>query len=290
MKKKLLKSKKNLKQDLIKLNSKENEAKRIIDIFINSKLWRIIRTILILINNLIFTSYVRIKLSDFVFSDYIRKSEKEYLLNEKFLTTLISRIGFHNAPLFTGDLSIVSKYLKTGLLMLQYPKQFSKYLLTLSKFNIQTYLEIGTSFGGSFITTVEYLMKFNPNFKYAVGVDLNHYNSMQIYAKLNKKIKYLVMDSQSSAFKKYIAKSSNFDLILIDGNHSFKNCKSDFETVKGKAKMIAFHDILENEIKYVWEYIKDFYINEYFFVEFTDQYLKEGKYLGIGLIIRKDNM
>jgi predicted O-methyltransferase YrrM len=172
--------------------------------------------------------------------------------------------------------------------MLQYPHQFSKFLITLSQFNIKTYFELGTGLGGSFITVVEYLTKFNPNFQYAVGIDINYYVSMHTYVKFNRKTKYIIIDSQSSAFKKYLRKSPIFDLVFIDSNHLYDYCKRDFETLKENAKMIAFHDILEKEVDAVWKYIKEFYSHEYHILEFTDQYLKNGKYLGIGLLIRKD--
>ena len=239
-------------------------------------------------DNFIFANYVKIKLYKLIFANYIRNSEKESLLKKEYLNKLISYIAtFYSNPNFLCN-PFLQKYLNTGILMYQNPNQFSKYLLTLSKFNIKTYLEIGTFFGGSFITTVEYLMKLNPKFKYAVGIDVNYYISMAIYADSNKKVRYLIMDSQSLAFKNYINRSPNFDLIFIDSDHSYEYCKRDFETVKGKAKMIALHDILEKEVDDVWKYIKDSYNNEYTFLEFTNQYLKDGKYMGIGLLIRKD--
>ncbi|MHA1325410.1 MAG: class I SAM-dependent methyltransferase [Candidatus Helarchaeota archaeon] len=172
--------------------------------------------------------------------------------------------------------------------MLQYVNQFAKYLMTLSKYNINSYLEIGVSLGGSFITTVEYLMKINPDFQYAVGIDMVNYVSMQIYAKFNKRIDYLLLDTRTPAFKDFIQKSSEFDLVFLDGNKSYRNCLRDFEIVRPKARMIALHDILQKEVDAVWKYIKNSYSREYSILEFTDQYLKNGKYLGIGLVIRKD--
>lgn len=256
--------------------------------FLTQTFWKILKKYLILINNFIFANYVQIKLSNFIIANYIRNSKKEHLLNRGYLNELLSRIGLYYNPNFYCNPSFLHKYLNTGLLMLQYPHQFSQFLITLSHYNIKSYFELGTGLGGSFITIVEYLAKFNPNFQYAVGIDINHYVSMHIYSKFNKAIKYLIMDSQSLAFKDYIKKSPMFDLIFIDSNHSYEYCKSDFETVKGKAKMIALHDILEKEVDAVWKYIKESYSDEYIFLEFTDQYLKNSKYLGIGLLIRKD--
>lgn len=247
--------------------------------------WKPIKKYLILFGNFLFAPYLKLKLYKFIFTNYLRASKTESLTQVKFLNHVISQVGTYYNPNFYSNPSSLRKYLNAGFLMLQYPNQFSKYLITLSKFNIQTYLEIGTGFGGSFITTVEYLMRLNPSFKYAIGIDVESYRSMHIYATFNKKVKYIVMDSQSPQFKNYINNKPAFDLIFLDG---IRSRKRDFEIVKAKAKMIAIHDILEDDLVDAWKIIKNSYSSEYTFLEFTDQYLKNSKFLGIGLSIRKD--
>jgi len=51
--------------------------------------------------------------------------------------------------------------------------------------------------------------------------------------------------------KLFIGKSAEFakdipnaDLVFVDGDHSYKGVKADYEAYKGKCKYIAFHDIL----------------------------------------------
>jgi hypothetical protein len=131
-------------------------------------------------------------------------------------------------------------------------------------------------------------MKLNPNFQNAIAIDRYYYSSMAIYADLNKKVTYLRIDSQSPAFKAYIDGKEELDLVFLDGSHLYEGCKSDFDIVKEKAKLIAIHDILQREVDEVWRYIKNSFKDEFIFLEFTDQYLKEGNYLGIGLVIRKE--
>jgi len=55
-----------------------------------------------------------------------------------------------------------------GLHYWQYPNQFSKYLVRLSQFKVESYLEIGVRHGGTFVITVEYLSRFHP-LKCAIG-------------------------------------------------------------------------------------------------------------------------
>ncbi len=250
--------------------------------------WKHVKIYGILLDNLIFGRYKKFKLYNFVFLNYLRKSEKSHLLKEDYLYKLISQISLHFNPNFYAEFSFLKKYFSTGILMLQYPNQFAKYLITLSKYNIKSYLEIGTGLGGSFITTVEYLMKLNPEFQYAIGIDRLHYISMQIYAQFNDRVDYIIMDTRSSAFKEFIRKCPHFDLAFIDSSKSYEECLRTFEIIKTNIKMVAFHDILQKEVDAVWNHIKDLYSNEYSLLEFTDQCLKRGQYLGIGLIIKKE--
>ncbi|MFM9944502.1 MAG: hypothetical protein ACKVQB_04645, partial [Bacteroidia bacterium] len=84
------------------------------------------------------------------------------------------------------------------------------------------------------------------------------------------------------------------DLVLIDGDHSFEACWSDFEVIKDKANIIVFHDIVSDVcpgVVNVWNSVKENV--EYKTFEMIDQYeevtLRVGKkYLGIGVAVKKE--
>ena len=192
---------------------------------------------------------------------------------------------------------MLHSYCGKGLLSWQYPIQFGKYLIQLSKFKINSYLEIGTRYGGTFVITVEYLNKFHP-LKEAIGVDINYYPSLILYKKRNPRIKFIKMDSQSTHFKQFIETHEQFDLVLIDGSHEESACRNDYESVKEKAKIIVFHDIIDNGlfgVSKVWNEIKRTQADIYTFYEFIDQYEsiveKTGQeYLGIGMAVKKEHI
>lgn len=221
----------------------------------------------------------------------IREKSLNYLSDANLVEKeLIPQLGLNNekTALFPRELS---RFFGKGLFIWQYPNQFSRYLAQLSKFKIQSYMEIGVRHGGTFVTTVEYLNKFNP-IKEAVAVDINDCPSASEYARLDPHISFLKADTTSDLFKRFVKNHSGFDLVLIDGDHSDAGCRNDFEIVKDKAKILAFHDIEPNAapgVAKIWNEFKEAKKSDYLFFEFRDQYESvSGKWLGIGLAVKKD--
>ena len=239
---------------------------------------------------------LKIKILDLTQINEIKTKKIDYLSNPKLLESeLLPKLGFNDE-----SISLFHKELHTycgrGLLSWQYPNQFSKYLVQLSKLKIETYLEIGVHYGGTFIITIEYLNKFHP-IKEAVGIDIFLFPFLKLYKKMNPKVvHFMQIDSQSSQFKEFINNYPGFDLVLIDGNHEEDACRNDFETVKDKANIVVFHDIIDNYwtgVNKVWNEINGEYSNEYNFFSYIDQYdsitKKTGKsFIGIGVAIKKD--
>jgi hypothetical protein len=223
----------------------------------------------------------------------IRSSSKDDLQSEEYVENLLCNVGLNNEELFNYPKELY-KYCGNGLYSWQYPIQFGNYLIELSKYSISSYLEIGTKHGGTFIITVEYLNKFN-SIRSAIGVDLFHVKGLNRYKKYNKNVKAFAIDSHSVEFKKLLNKIGPFDLVLIDGDHSYEGCLSDFLTIKDHAKIFAFHDIVGMGVPGVvrlWNELKTNYSNEFNFLEFTEQYQEvtetTGKtWLGIGLALKK---
>jgi cephalosporin hydroxylase len=186
-------------------------------------------------------------------------------------------------------------YAGNGLRHWQYPNQFSKYLVELSRHRIESYLEIGVRHGGTFVITLEYLSRFQP-VQRAVGVDLVTSAKLRQYASSRPGTTVLRADSHSAAFEAFVRAQEPFDLVLIDGDHSAEGCRRDFEMILDRGRIIVMHDIVSAPVPgvgEVWRAVKERYGERFDFLEFVDQYpeLQEQpgvEYLGIGMAVPRD--
>jgi len=223
----------------------------------------------------------------------LRDAPLEALRDSQRLEALLPRLGLNNERLdeFPDELL---PYTGRGLLYWQYPKQFSPYLIALSRLDIRNYLEIGTRHGGTFVATVEYLSRFRP-LDWAVGIDLQPAAGLDRYATTRPEVETLTMDSRSVRFKALLARRAPIDFVLIDGDHSEPGCRQDFELLASRARVIAFHDIVNGfvpGVRSVWEHVKSEHADTFDFQEFTGQYLdvverKGHQLLGLGLAVRR---
>jgi cephalosporin hydroxylase len=222
---------------------------------------------------------------------FIKESTLEDLENIDYLENLIIKLGF-NTEILREQPKIV-KDNGGGLLIWQYPNQFSKYLSLLRKQKINSYIEIGCRWGGTFVLTTEYLKMFNSLNK-SVAVDIID-SPVVNYCTSNSETQFIKTNSRSSEFINYI-NNNYFDLILIDGDHSYNGVKSDYQVSKNSGKIFVFHDIISDVCPGViqfWNELKNNEKDEYNFFEFTEQYedvwnATRQKFLGIGVAIKKN--
>lgn len=220
---------------------------------------------------------------------FIKESKLEDLSNNNYLEKLIIQLGF-NTEILREQPQIVKEN-GGGLLIWQYPNQFSKYLCLLKEQNIHSYIEIGCRWGGTFVLTNEYLKRFN-NVTKSVAIDVID-SPVLNYCILNNETQFIKLNSQSEEFKNYI-KNNFFDLIFIDGDHSYHGVKNDYEISKNSGKIFVFHDITNDVCPGVvqfWNELKK-EKDTYNFFEFTEQYEDvwndtQQKFLGIGVAIKK---
>jgi cephalosporin hydroxylase len=221
---------------------------------------------------------------------FIKESKLEDLENSFFLEKLIAKLGFN-----TESLREQPKIVKDnggGLLIWQYPNQFSKYLLLLREQNIKSYIEIGCRWGGTFVLTNEYLKMFNSINK-SIAIDIIDSPVLK-YCITNNETQFLKINSQSEEFKNYMS-NNFFDLIFIDGDHSYNGVKKDYEVSKNSGKIFVFHDIISDACPGVvkfWNELKNNQDDIYNFFEFVEQYEDvwnntHQKFLGIGVAIKK---
>ena len=158
--------------------------------------------------------------------------------------------------------------------------------------------EIGLCHGGNFVLLGNVLKNFIPSV-YGMGIDWpgqpkwgGTKKDVKITTKqLKPTFDYniIIGDSQSDEVMKQtiaLLGDEKFDLLFIDGNHSFEGCTSDYERygpLVNSGGLIAVHDIKEYpkwkhvEVHKVWPKIKE----RKQFVEFSSN-----KNYGIGVIVK----
>jgi len=218
--------------------------------------------------------------------------DESKLIDQQFLEHfLIPKLGLNNEILKEQPKEL-SEYFGTGfgLKIWQYPNQFSKYLCLLSNYKhlINSYLEIGCRNGGTFFVHCQYLKPLVN--AYAVDI-IPESNTVKSFREVVNFVNYLEINSHSKEFSNFI-NNNFFDLIFIDGDHSYDGVKKDAETTRNNCNIQVFHDIVNDAcpgvVKY-WNELKKSYNDMYIFFEFVDQYESvDGNYLGIGVAIRKN--
>lgn len=135
--------------------------------------------------------------------DLINRSSLEDLSSQEYLENLIINLGFNNEILIEQPKIVKDNF--GGLLIWQYPNQFSKYLLLLKSLSIKTYIEIGCRWGGTFILTTEYLKRFN-NLTKAVAIDIIN-SPVKDYCKKNEITEFKQLNTTSDEFDDYITEN-----------------------------------------------------------------------------------
>lgn len=227
--------------------------------------------------------------------DLFKNTNQSLLIDESYLEkNLILQLGLNNENL-SEQPSELSEHFGAGLgiRIWQYPNQFSKYMVQISKYSekINSYLEIGCRHGGTYILTTEFLRTLNKNFKSSVAVDIIDANDLlKKYIEKTSEASFLNLNSGSLQFKQFI-NNNFFDLIFIDGDHSYDFVKNDAEITRDFCNIQVFHDTVNEACPGVgvyWTEIKNTHSHLYDFYDFDDQYDSvQGSYLGIGVAIRK---
>jgi hypothetical protein len=217
--------------------------------------------------------------------ELIRRASAEQLSNPDDLQALLLQLGLNDEGMHEMPAAL-HPHCGQGLRIWQYPIQFSRYLVALSRLQVRSYLELGVRHGGAFFATVEYLDRFLP-LDLAVAVDLLPCPSMDEYRRMNPRASFERLNTQSPELAALAARMGSIDLVFVDSHHEEAQCRRELEILAPRARMIALHDIANRDwpgVRVVWEELKAAGTHQCF--EFTEQYGDLGPYMGIGLAVR----
>ena len=166
------------------------------------------------------------------------QNKDEMILSE--LETTIINLGVDDLPTFGG------KY-EGGIHLQQIADEIAPCIYDLMKVNLKfnNFLEIGSAAGGN-----TYLFNHFFNFDNITIIDDNRHKKHSLRKGILKGINYkeFIGDSHSQeAIDFLIATQLNYDIIFIDGDHSYEGVKKDFEYYKeflNYGGFIIFHDTM----------------------------------------------
>lgn len=143
-------------------------------------------------------------------------------MNENELIEQIYHFGVHN--LFSRDGTNGE-----GWGIEQNPPELAQFLVAMDALGVQSVLEIGTGYKGGLSRFLAQIVGWE-----VTTVDI------QNYGHAFQDVKYVIMPSpdERPTFER------KFDLVFIDGNHSYESASTDLKHYSPFAeKVIAFHDI-----------------------------------------------
>jgi len=200
------------------------------------------------------------------------------------LENVVLDLGVDDIPTFGG------KY-EGGIHLQQIASEVAECIYDLKNTNIRfcNFLEIGSAAGGN-----TYLFNHFFQFDNITIIDDNRHKKYALRQEILKDVPHseFIGDSHSEQAVEFLENlQCNYDIIFIDGDHSYKGVKQDFETFKqflNYKGFVIFHDSVANTAvkPFVNELEKE---AEMFNPNFNDiqpiksfgNYVGKGKYLGI---------
>ena len=160
----------------------------------------------------------------------------------------------------------------------QKAKELSALISLLKKRKLHTVVEIGTAKGGTFYTWCKIaepnavIISIDlPNGPFGGGYTMKEMKKFKKFGKKNQKLYFLRKNSQLLKTRKELIrllKGKEIDFLMIDGDHTFKGVKKDWDLYSQLVKqngIIALHDIVhhtkvpECQVDQLWKQIKKQY-------------------------------
>lgn len=227
----------------------------------------------------------------------IESAPEHHLRDINFLENeLIPALGLNDENLNEQPKEL-EKFFGTGLHVFQYPNQLARYMVWLADHahDAQTYVEIGSRWGGTFILVTQWLLRIGAPLNSVVAIDpIGETPLLQVYGNhlSAQGVRYqFVRNSSTSPEIKSLFASLRPDFVFIDGDHSLIGALADHMLARQSANIIVHHDVSSDacpETTALWNALKDLEAHVFTATEFTEQYLSvEGSFLGIGVLKRK---
>lgn len=124
----------------------------------------------------------------------------------------------------------------------QDPRELEQFLALVRRLGVKRYLEIGANNGDTFAAVMD---AAGPG-AFGMAIDLPWDAQAQVnleHTVWNYRGKLVLGDSHSDAPRKAARDNGPFDLILIDGDHTFDGVARDWMDYGDLAPVIVFHDI-----------------------------------------------
>lgn len=192
----------------------------------------------------------------------------------------------------------LSHYYGKGLHVFQYPNQFAGYMAWMADHakDTNTYVEVGSRWGGTFILTCEWLRRIGAPLQSAIAIDpIGETPMLQTYGAFLSScgIQYrFVQDVSSSSVVHQLFDEQRPDFVFIDGDHSMKGALADHMLARRSARIIVHHDVASQacpETTALWKALKELECGLFTAEDFTQQYPSvDGSFLGIGVLKKRE--
>lgn len=208
----------------------------------------------------------------------------ELLYDAGFVAAEIRHAGLVHDP--RNPYGADNRFMNSGPFGLwQIPSQLARCLVELSGYDLHGFIEIGTWSGWTVSFMAAYLRRFNPWLQ-VITVDTGDSWGLA----LRPAVPMHVCRGTSADLS-----GRHFDLVFIDGDHSYAACAADYEHLGRHAPICMFHDINdrfvegfpgnEGGVPRLWAEIKSGAAVDDRVLEYLD-HSESDRVMGIGLIVR----
>ena len=120
--------------------------------------------------------------------------------------------------------------------LIQLPREFARWLRLAAEVRPATYLEIGCFNGATATVAAAYLQRFNPAF---TATTLDVWPAFVFYHEVRDLVPLLYVVGKTS----FDFSGQVFDVVFIDGDHSFDWAWADYQNVGRTARLCGLHDV-----------------------------------------------